>query len=164
MDLPTEKQNAHIKVLFVCMGNICRSPMAEAIFRHQVADAGLADRFEIDSAGTHSYHVGERPHPGTQRVLYTHGIDVGDQRARQLRPGDFRTFDYIVAMDADNVADMTDYAPRADMVYRLLDFSPNQSLRDVPDPYYTGQFEEVYELVANAAKGLLVYIRRERGL
>lgn len=138
--------------------------MAEAIFRRHVADAGLQARFEIDSAGTTSYHVGDRPHPGTQRVLWSHGIEVGDQRARRVQADDFARFDYIVAMDADNIADMTEIAPNGEKVYRLLDFAPHQPLRDVPDPYYTGGFEEVYHLIDNASRGLLAYIRRQRGL
>lgn len=153
-----------IKVLFVCMGNICRSPMAESVFRHMVAQAGLADQFEIDSAGTHDYHIGSPPHPGTQRVLRARNIEVGDHRAREVTPRDLREFDYVVAMDSDNLANLRSLAPKGVSIYRLLDFAPEQPLRDVPDPYYMGNYENTYELVSAGARGLLTHIEQERHL
>lgn len=154
-----------IRVLFVCMGNICRSPMAEAVFRHQVTEAGLADRFYIDSAGTGAWHVGERPHSGTLAVLARHAIDPGPQRARQLTASDFTSFDYIVAMDHENLADMAafhrDAASRARL---LLDFAPDLGTREVPDPYYSGGFEQVYQLIEAGCRGLLAHIREREGL
>ena len=154
-----------IRVLFVCMGNICRSPMAEAVFRHLVAEAGLADQIEVDSAGTLEYHVGARPHRGTQRVLAARGIALRDHCAGQVRPSDLDDFDYVIAMDSENIADLRLLTRRKDVeVRRLLDFAPDQPLRDVPDPYYTGNFEAVYDLIYRAARGLLEHIRHERGL
>lgn len=160
--MATENQ---IRVLFVCMGNICRSPMAEAVFRHQVAAAGLGDRFVIDSAGTGGWHVGERPHRGTLAVLATHGIDAAGQQARQLRRGDFDEFDYILAMDAENLDDMAGFFHSAHRRARLLlEFAPDAPTREVPDPYYSGGFEHVYGLVEAGCRGLLAHIREREGI
>jgi protein-tyrosine phosphatase len=156
--------NTPIRVLFVCMGNICRSPMAEAVFRHQVAAAGLADRFVIDSAGTSGWHAGEPPHGGTLAVLARHGVEAGAQRSRQLTPDDFAAFDYVVAMDEENMAEIGRFRrdPHA-RVSLLLDHAPGLGAREVPDPYYTGGFEPVYRLVEAGCAGLLAQIReRER--
>lgn len=154
-----------IQVLFVCMGNICRSPMAEAVFRHQVAAAGLADRFVIDSAGTGGWHVGELPHRGTLAVLAQHQVDAGGQRARQLTPADLSTFDYVVAMDRENLGDMAAFHREAHSRARLLlDYAPDLGTREVPDPYYNGGFERVYRLVEAGCAGLLAHIREREGL
>ncbi len=154
-----------IKVLFVCMGNICRSPMAEAVFRHQVAEAGLADRFIIDSAGTGSWHVGEPPHRGTLRILAAHGVDPGPQRARQITRADFSEFDYVVAMDEENLRELRRFRHDSHAkVSLLLDHAPGLGTREVPDPYYTGGFERVYELVEAGCRGLLAHIREREGL
>lgn len=160
--MATEKR---IHVLFVCMGNICRSPMAEAVFRHQVAAAGLGDRFVIDSAGTGGWHVGERPHRGTLEILATHGIDAAGQQSRQLRRSDFDEFDYILAMDEENLDDMAGFVHNARRHARLLlDFAPSAPTREVPDPYYTGGFAYVYNLVDVGCRGLLAHIREREGL
>ena len=154
-----------IRVLFVCMGNICRSPMAEAVFRHQVAAAGLSDRFEIDSAGTGAWHAGELPHHGTRAVLMRNSVDVGPQRARQVLPTDFDDFDYILAMDNENMADLRQFHPEPQRRTKLfLDFAPEAPVREVPDPYYTGGFDEVFRLVSMASNGLLAHIREREGL
>jgi protein-tyrosine phosphatase len=159
------RQQQPIEVLFVCMGNICRSPMAEAVFRHLVAEAGLADRISIDSAGTGGWHAGESPHRGTLAVLRKNGVDPGDQRARQLRPADFGQFTYIVAMDRENQADMASIHPDARTRARLLlDYAPDAPAREVPDPYYSGGFDQVYTLVNAGCRGLLDAIRREHGI
>jgi protein-tyrosine phosphatase len=154
-----------VGVLFVCMGNICRSPMAEAVFRHLVGEAGLAHRVRIDSAGTGGWHAGEPPHRGTLAVLRKNGVDAGAQRARQLAAGDFDAFDYIVAMDAENLADMAHFHPEARSRARLLlDYAPGAGAREVPDPYYDGRFDAVYALVSAGCRGLLDQIRREHEL
>ncbi|RME73289.1 MAG: low molecular weight phosphotyrosine protein phosphatase [Chloroflexi bacterium] len=155
-----------IKVLFVCMGNICRSPMAEAVFRHLVEEAGLSDHFDIDSAGTISYHAGEPAHPGTQRVLAAHGIRC-DSVARKVTPSDLREADYIIALDAENYRDLQAMAGRQNLdgrLHRLLDFAAGVPVRDVPDPYYRDNFEEVYRLVEAGCRGLLDHIRQVHGI
>jgi protein-tyrosine phosphatase len=129
--------------------------MADAIFRNQVTQAGLADLFEIDSAGTGGWHAGEPPHRGTQKVLREHGINYS-HRARQVADEDFDTYDYIVALDSSNLADLRaiSHGYRGKLA-RLLDYVPNSSRTDVPDPYYTGRFDEVYDLILNGCQALL---------
>ncbi len=153
-----------IRVLFICMGNICRSPMAEALFRHHVATAGLAERILIDSAGTGNWHEGERPHHGTVAVLERNGVAVGDQRARQVRAADLHSFDYVIAMDAQNLADLVGFSREgAQRVRLLLEFAPMQGAREVPDPYYVGNFDEVFRLIEAGSLGLLTHIREREG-
>ena len=151
-----------VRVLFVCLGNICRSPMAEAVFRHQVREAGLTNQIDVESAGTGGWHVGERPHSRTVAVLRGNGIDVGGKRARQLSRSDLKEFDYIIAMDTENVGDIEALFGRR--VPRLLEFAPPGTMLDVPDPYYMNNFEEVYQLVAAGCRGLLAEIRKREGL
>ena len=154
-----------ISVLFVCMGNICRSPMAEAVFRHLVQEASLASRFEIASVGTGGWHVGERPHPGTQAVLQRNGVAVGDQRAQRLSHADLEHYDYIIAMDEENLDDISRlHHDIAGTVRRLLEFAPAGGPLDVPDPYYTGGFDQVYDLVTAGCRGLLLHIRAQEGV
>jgi protein-tyrosine phosphatase len=152
-----------IRVLFVCLGNICRSPMAEAIFQKLVEDAGLEDRFEIASAATSHWEIGSPPHPGTQAVLRKHNIRVrADKRAVQISAADLYYYDYVVAMDSENLADLSAFGQKK--VYRLLDFAPQGSPRDVPDPYYTRNFDYVYQLVEAGCAGLLAHIRQQENL
>lgn len=153
-----------ITVLFVCLGNICRSPMAEGVFQAMVDDAGLSDEIRVDSAGTGAWHVGEKAHPGTRRVLAKHGVTY-DGRARQVRASDLADQTaYIVAMDEENLSDLRRRYGSHPHLYRLLDFARNTTERDVPDPYYSGNFEVVYRLVEDGCAGLLDTIRREQGI
>ncbi len=153
-----------VKVLFVCLGNICRSPMAEGVFRHLVEEAGLSGKIEVDSAGTSSYHIGERAHPGTRQVLKAHGIAYNG-RARQVTQADvLDSSTYIVAMDSSNLQDLRRRFGDKPNFYRLLDFASHTQEKDVPDPYYTGGFDYVYQLVEDGCRGLLATIRQKEGL
>ncbi|MFC4809530.1 low molecular weight protein-tyrosine-phosphatase [Paenibacillus sp. GCM10023250] len=153
-----------IRVLFVCLGNICRSPMAEAVFRNLVKTRELEARIEVDSAGTGDWHLCKPPHEGTRALLDRHGIPYEGIRARQVLLDDFNRFDYIVCMDANNETDVRDvFGSKADgnaKVFRFMDLMPEKESKDVPDPYYTGNFDEVYELVAKGCERLLDRIRR----
>lgn len=158
-----------VRVLFVCLGNICRSPMAEGVFRHLVEGAGLTGRFEIDSAGTGAWHEGEPPDSRAAEAALRRGIALSG-KARQIRPADLGEFDYILAMDADNL-DTLDrlrrlVAPDAELAL-LRDFDAEAGDdRDVPDPYYGGPrgFDVVCDMIERSCRGLLAHIRRERGL
>ena len=154
-----------MKVLFVCLGNICRSPTAEAVFRHVVGrDAGDLV-IEIDSAGTHGYHIGEPPDPRSQAAARRRGIDMSALRARQVHAGDFEEFDLILAMDRENLAELKRRCPPRfhDRLRLLLEFAAVADL-DVPDPYYGGEvgFEQVLDLIEQASGGLLDELRRLR--
>ena len=153
---------SQVKVLFVCMGNICRSPTAEGVFQHKVAEADMHDRIAIDSAGTHAYHVGNPPDPRAQEAARKRNIDLSGQRARRVSPEDFEVFDYVIAMDESNRDDLLSICPTGfeDRVHLFLNFSESEQT-DVPDPYY-GQgrgFEIVLNLVEDAADGLLAHIK-----
>ena len=153
-----------VRVLFVCLGNICRSPMAEAVFQNLVDKAGLADQFEVDSAGTGSWHVGEKAHSGTRRVLAAHGIDYAG-RARRVGAQDLADAEtFVIAMDSSNVRDLEVAFGGHPRLYRLLDFAADTKIKDVPDPYYNGNFEAVYQLVEDGCRGLLEMIRRQEGI
>ena len=155
-----------IKVLFVCLGNICRSPMAEAVFRHKVKEQGLDAFISADSAGTGAWHVGERPHQGTRDLLAAKDIDFTGIVARKVIREDFHAFDYIIAMDSDNVQALKRIAMNGetDKVYKLLDFVPESEVTDVPDPYYTGNFDAVYRLIEAGCERLLAHIREQASL
>jgi protein-tyrosine phosphatase len=155
----SEVKPQKINILFVCLGNICRSPMAEAVFRDLVRQKGLADRFEIASAGTASWHVGEPPHRGTRESLKRHNIDPGGMAAKHVTHDMLERADYIIAMDHENVSDLRSWRFDRKKLSRLLDYALDQDYRDVPDPYYDGRFELVYQLVSKGAEGLLEQIR-----
>lgn len=155
-----------VKVLFVCLGNICRSPAAEGVFKKVVADAGLSGRIEVDSAGTSGWHIGDEPDRRGQAAAARRGYDLSDQRARKVVAADFDAFDYIIGMDRSNLADLTSMAPAQarDKVSLFLEFAPQLGQREVPDPYYGGDtgFEDVLTLIEAAAEGLLADIRDRR--
>jgi protein-tyrosine phosphatase len=157
-----------IKVLFVCMGNICRSPTAEGVFRYQVEQAGFKKQIIIDSAGTHSYHVGSKPDSRAQEAAAKRGFDLSRLRARQVRVDDFREFDYVLAMDRDNLASLQDDCPAEHMakLQLFLSYARRYKEKDVPDPYYGGRkgFEFVLDLVEDAAEGLLKHITEKHSL
>ncbi|ATH94730.1 protein tyrosine phosphatase [Bacillus glycinifermentans] len=155
-----------IKVLFVCLGNICRSPMAEAVFNDMLNKSGLRQHIEADSAGTGNWHVGKPPHEGTRALLAEKRISCEGLYARQLMANDLEVFDYIIAMDAENEGNIRRMAGFAEKpaIRRLLDFVDDSKTKDVPDPYYTGNFDEVYELVAEGCRQLLNEIKKEHNL
>ena len=147
-----------VSVLFVCMGNICRSPTAEGVFRHYVNQAGLAELFEIDSAGTHAYHVGEPPDKRAQQAAERRGFSLADIRARRVAPEDFERFHHIFAMDQDNLVMLHEQAEagQREKIRLFLEYSSGPET-EVPDPYYGGAtgFERVLDLVEDASRGLL---------
>jgi len=153
-----------VKILFVCMGNICRSPTAQGVFRKLLRNEGLEDLIETDSAGTHGYHVGEPPDRRAQDTAAKRGIDLSDFRARRVQTDDFLRFDYILAMDKENYDSLTEICPSGNerKLSLFLDYAPHLRTRDVPDPYYGGPsgFERVFDMVEAAAEGLLSDIRR----
>lgn len=155
-----------ISVLFVCLGNICRSPMAEAVFRHQLKEQGLDHIVKVDSAGTGDWHIGKQPHEGTRGMLERYGVSFEGMRARQVRLSDYTDFDYIVCMDSNNERDVRQlFGSKSDgdaKVFKFMNLLPQAKSADVPDPYYTGNFEEVYELVNEGCKMLLSRIQEEQ--
>ncbi len=149
-----------VEVLLVCLGNICRSPMAEAVLRQRIEEATLSQRIVVDSVGIGDWHIGDPPHPGTQAVLRQHGIPfVGT--ARQITEDDLERAEYLIAMDQQNLRDLRRLlAPREHpRLHRLLEFAPSGSPLDVPDPYFEDNFEYVFELVSAGCDGLLAHIR-----
>jgi protein-tyrosine phosphatase len=153
-----------VRVLFVCTGNICRSPTAEGVFRQLVEKGGLSDRIESDSAGTGDYHVGEAPDPRAQSAALTRGYDLSPLCARQVRRSDFTEFDYVLAMDETHLRQLKRLCPpeHAEKVTLFMAFAGQGAPREVPDPYYGGAqgFERVLDMVEQAARGLLDHLRQ----
>lgn len=150
-----------MKILFVCTGNICRSPTAEGVARALFAHAGLD--IECDSAGTHDYHAGEAPDPRSQRAALARGYDLSRLRARKIEPGDFQRFDLVLAMDRDHLRLLQRVCPAAlhDKIRMFLEYAPELGRDEVPDPYYGGEagFEIVLDLCEAGARGLVGALR-----
>ncbi|RYG73274.1 low molecular weight phosphotyrosine protein phosphatase [Lentibacillus lipolyticus] len=155
-----------IRVLFVCLGNICRSPMAEAIFRDLVKKEGLSDKIDVDSAGIGPWHSGKAPHEGTREMLNRKQIPYDGMKARQIHTNDWHTNDYMVAMDDENITslqEMTDKEEGA-VLTKLMDYVDETEVTNVPDPYFTGDFDYTYELVSEGCWRLLQYIRETNNI
>lgn len=155
------------RVLFVCTGNICRSPTAEGVFRHLVDTRGLAGRIETDSAGIGAWHIGEPPDARSQQTALARGIDLSDQRARAVRPDDFDRFDLILAMDSGHYqsldrANSGGSTGSAAKIRLFMDYAPETGIADVPDPYYGAGdgFARVFDMIEAASNGLLAEIKR----
>lgn len=162
--LEAARSKAMVKVLFVCMGNICRSPMAEGVFRRMLEGVGLVEQVYVDSAGTHSYHIGAPPDSRSQATALSRGVDLRNLRARRVVAADFVEFDYLLAMDRANYRDLLAACQDAKLQSRIrlfMDFAPALPEREVPDPYYGGPtgFERIMDLVEEGAQGLLLHLR-----
>ena len=153
-----------IKVLFVCMGNICRSPTAEGVFAALVNKKNLVGSFKIDSAGTHAYHVGEAPDLRAQRAARERGVELKHLRARKVTANDFHEFDHILVMDDDNFASLEASCPKEykHKLRHFLDYAPQLQSKEVPDPYYGGSygFERVLDLVEVASEGFILSLQQ----
>lgn len=154
-----------INVLFICMGNICRSPTAHGVFRNMVTAKGLEHLIKVDSAGTHAYHVGKAPDNRSIQTALVHGVDIRDLEARQLDDFDFEEFDYLLVADNDNYHLTLEACPKEHehKIKYILDFSTCSALKEVPDPYY-GQgngFERVFDLLEDACEGLLQTLEKD---
>ena len=156
-----------IKVLFVCMGNICRSPTAQGVFEQLIAAEGLAHAIAADSAGTAAYHIGHPPDGRTAAAAAKRGVDLTNYRARQVGADDFHAFDLVLAMDRDNFGAMGRILPaeRRERLRMFLEFAPSLGIHDVPDPYYGGAdgFERVLDMIEAGSRGVLSHIRSEMG-
>ena len=157
--------NKKIDVLFCCMGNICRSPTAQGVFRAMVETEGLSDWIGTDSAGTIDYRIGGKADRRARETALKRGVDLNDLRARQVNVQDFDRFDYVIAMDRSNYDDLMALCPSGaeERLHLFLDFAPDLPVREVPDPYYGGAagFERVFDLVEEASRGLLQHIREK---
>ena len=155
------------QVLFVCLGNICRSPTAEGVCAKKIGECDLAKRVTVDSCGTSAWHVGEPPDARATREAARRGYDLSPLRGRQIAASDFQRFDYILAMDKDNLAELQSICPPgfSGHLGLLLDFAPDSTLEEVPDPYYGGDrgFETVLDLIESACDGLLAELSRGGG-
>jgi protein-tyrosine phosphatase len=153
-----------IRVLFVCMGNICRSPLAQGVFEEIVRREGLEGEISVDSAGTHSYHIGAPPDERAQRSARRRGLDLGSQRARRIGAEDCENFDYVLTMDEENYRAVAALCRQSDTKVRpFLDYAPDRAQTEVPDPFYGGpeSFEHVLDLVEEASEGLLEEIKKK---
>lgn len=155
-----------IKVLFVCMGNICRSPTAEGVFTKLIHDKKLDRHFSIDSAGTHAYHIGDTPDLRSQKIALERGVDISHLRGRKVILGDFEDFDFILAMDKKNYESLIKACPPhyKHKIQLFMSFASHLKTPEVPDPYYGGAqgFEQVLDLVEAASEGFLEYLHHSR--
>ncbi|MGH1725108.1 low molecular weight protein-tyrosine-phosphatase [Enterococcus durans] len=151
-------------VLFVCLGNICRSPMAEGLLKKRIADAGMSHRFRIDSAATSTYEIGRSPHPGTQAILAKENISTEGMIARQIQPQDFQKFDWIIGMDQSNVEELKQLAPTDAQakIHLFLSSVLGKEEQNVPDPYYTHDFDETYQLLSQGLDYWLKIWRKDQ--
>lgn len=152
-----------VSVLFVCMGNICRSPTAEGVFRDVVKQKNMLNVISIDSAGTHAYHIGESPDSRSQSTAKSRGVDLSSQRARKVDSNDFEQFDYVMAMDNSNFENLKHLATDEELskLHLFMSFANGWDNSEVPDPYYGGGngFERVFDMVQSASEGLLEHIK-----
>ncbi len=159
------KDKEMVKVLFVCMGNICRSPTAHGVLEHILKEQGLVAAIEVDSCGTHAYHIGEEPDRRSQEVAKQRGVSLSHLRGRRVEMSDFEYFDYILAMDQDNLSILESMCPseHVEKLSLFLDFAPSRSESEVPDPYYGGPkgFDIVLDMIEVASQGLLDDIRQK---
>ena len=153
-----------VKVLFVCMGNICRSPSAEGVFNKLIKEQQVHKSFSIDSAGTHAYHIGDSPDLRSQKAAKERKVDLSKLRARKVIMGDFEDFDYLLAMDGDNHAIMMEACPEEHQhkIKLFLEYAPHLETNEVPDPYYGGTygFEQVLDLIEEASIGFLDQLKK----
>ncbi len=144
------------RILFVCLGNICRSPMAEYVFRSQAAEAGVAHRVQTASSGTSGWHNGENMHNGTLKKLKQQGIDPSGFASSQVRQSDGSHYDFLIAMDDNNLAELERlFGHRPEQIFKLTDLIPESGYNHVPDPWYTGDFDETFRLVSDGGRALL---------
>lgn len=151
-----------VSVVFVCMGNICRSPTAEGVFRYVVKKHNMSDVIRIDSAGTHAYHIGESPDSRSQSTALSHGVNLSSQKARIVNREDFDRFNYVIAMDRSNLEDLKRIqdSDQPAKLHLFMEFANGWDNKEVPDPYYGGGngFEKVFSMVKSASEGLLQHI------
>jgi protein-tyrosine phosphatase len=157
-----------IKVLFVCLGNICRSPLAEAIFNHKIQQNGISNHFDVDSCGTSNYHIGDQPDPRTLASAKKNGVNI-NHLGRQLRPADLERYDYILAMDQsnlDNIFLLKDAEKYAEKISLLGKFDPEGKGAEVPDPYFGGEegFQFVYEMLDRTLDCFIRHVRKHHSV
>lgn len=152
------------RVVFVCLGNFCRSPLAQGVFEAHLARLGRSDAFVVDSAGTSGHHQGEPPHAESQRVANRHGIQIGQQRSRPFRPAEVEQWDHVIAMDRENAAFLSDLGVPAERVILLRQFDPEADSPDIPDPWYGGpaDYQSVYYMLERCIPGLLSHLDAAR--
>jgi protein-tyrosine phosphatase len=149
------------RVLMVCLGNICRSPLAEGAFEALLKQRGLSDKYRVDSAGTGGWHVGEPPHPDSQNIAQRNGVDISHQRSRQVSARELSTWDWLIAMDQSNLSNLIRLGAPPSRTKLLLSFVPAGAVMEVPDPYYEGGFDRVFDLVNTGCRHLLDFLEED---